>query len=146
MVSGQRNLVHCFVVSSSFPCFFLDTIEEAYNMNTPLIFYPNKSGFRSLFSLFYFFWLGLVEILALTEGTVSPIINPAPKLRKGHLRKVLNIWRLPKTRQISTINRECILWVEEGYQREPVDGKQGKGASSPMTMNSSNLFYGRSLL
>ena len=51
------------VASSWFPlpsqAFFLDIIEESYNMNPPLIIYPNKSGFRSmccLFSLIFFGW------------------------------------------------------------------------------------------
>ena len=52
------------VASSWFPfpsrAFLLDIIEESYNMNPPLIFYPNKFGFRSMCCLFslIFFWVG----------------------------------------------------------------------------------------
>ena len=61
LFSGCSDCDRCFfIVSSSFPGFFLNIMEESYNMNPPLIFYPNKSGFRSMCCLFslFFFWLG----------------------------------------------------------------------------------------
>ena len=80
---------HCdrcfFMVSSSSQAFFLDEIEESYNTNPPLIFYLNKSGFRSmccLFSLFFFFgWAtwgcDRVGHCPVDTGSLGPAGSPA---------------------------------------------------------------------
>ena len=52
VASGLTPSNIVIIASSWFPlpsqAFFLDTIEEAYNMNPPLIFYPKKYGFRPI--------------------------------------------------------------------------------------------------
>jgi hypothetical protein len=56
VASGLTPPNIAIVAFSWFPlpsqAFFLDTIEEAYNINSPLIFYQKKSGFRSMCCLF----------------------------------------------------------------------------------------------
>jgi hypothetical protein len=73
MLQPSRLIKHMIVVSTWFSLpsyvFFLDTIEETYNMDPPLSIYPKKSPFRPMCCLL---WRFLAGPLGSWVATVRP--------------------------------------------------------------------------
>src|SRR5882762_1814832 len=58
--SVAHQACHCcfYMVFLAFPAFFLDTMEETYNMDPPLSIYPKKSPFKPMCCLLSRFLAG----------------------------------------------------------------------------------------